>query len=226
MVGESTSTFEMRSARGAMIGGLGHIEEEILAIERSMGEDPSFVFDISRSLVESVCKSILSERGIEYEPNDDLPRLFKLLIRQMPLLPTSESNATDVRRSLEKTINGLHTTIQGICELRNRTGFSHGSAGPRTRLENSQARMVAEAADAIVGFLYRIHRQDRTPPLTYGDNLQFNQWIDDTHDRIRIIDVEFNASEVLFQMEPKGYEIHLADFQNQEDFCDPPPPPL
>lgn len=210
-------SFEMHSARDAMTGGLGHLEEQIVAVEQSVREDSGFVFDLSRSLIESVCKSILAERGISHNSKDDLPKLFRTLTQQVPLLPTTESQATDVRRSLERTVNGLYTSIQGICELRNKTGYSHGSAEHRPRLEWIQGRMVAEAADAIVGFLYRIHRQDRTRPITYDENSDFNNSIDDVHDMVRIFDVEFRPSEILFEMDPEAYRIHLVEHSEQSE---------
>ena len=82
-------------------------------------------------------------------------------------------------KSLAQTLNGLHTAIQGICELRNQCGFaSHGSGNPRPVMESVQAFLAAEAADAIVGFLHRVHRQDRTPPPSlramYDEHPAFN----------------------------------------------------
>ena len=210
----------MRSAREAIRGGLEHIEEQILAIEQAMQEEPGFVFDFAKSLVESACKSILTERRIYYSRRDDLPKLLKKLTQQMPIMPSTESHATDVRRGLEKAINGLHLTIRGICELRNETGFSHGSVTQRPRLDLAQARIVAEAADSIVGFLYRVHTQDRTLPIKYNDNPDFNGWIDGTHDDFSVIDTIFKPSEVLFQMEPESYRVYLVDFRNQGEGLD------
>jgi hypothetical protein len=83
-------------------------------------------------------------------------------------------------------------------------------------MESVQALMAAEAADTIVGFLHRVHRQERTLPSSpralYEDNARFNDSVDDTHGMIRIFDIELRASEVLFQMEPESYRIYLADF--------------
>ncbi|MBL0349514.1 MAG: hypothetical protein IPP68_03940 [Elusimicrobia bacterium] len=82
--------------------------------------------------------------------------------------------------------------------------------------------MAAGAADTIVGFLYRVHRQDRAaPPLAlalFENNPEFNESIDEAHEMIRIYDVEFQPSEVLFQMEPESYRVYLAEFNlDRED---------
>jgi hypothetical protein len=83
-------------------------------------------------------------------------------------------------------------------------------------MESVQALLAAEAADTVVGFLHRVHRQDKTlspsPRLMYEDNPAFNDSVDETHGMIRIFDAEFRASEVLFQMEPETYRVYLAEF--------------
>jgi hypothetical protein len=86
-------------------------------------------------------------------------------------------------------------------------------------MESIQALAAAEAADTIVGFLHRVHCQDRTPPPSrralYDDNVTFNESVDESHDLIRIFDLEFLPSEVLFEIEPESYRIYLADFDAQ-----------
>lgn len=86
-------------------------------------------------------------------------------------------------------------------------------------MESVQALMAAEAADTIVGFLYRVHRQDRrptaSPPAPYDENPAFNDSVDESHGMIRIFDVELRPSEVLFEMEPGSYRIYLAEFDEE-----------
>jgi hypothetical protein len=92
-------------------------------------------------------------------------------------------------------------------------------------MESVQAMLVAEAADAIIGFLSRVHRQDRAPLLSprtmYEGNAAFNDNVDEAHDMIRIFDVEFQPSEVLYQMKPETYRVYLAEFNSAaEDAAD------
>ena len=186
MADTANSLFVMHGARSAMAGGMAHIEEQVNGIERAVIENPGLAFDLSKTLIESVCRTVLSERGIPFKPDDDLPALFKMVRNTLPFLPRSVSRETNVRRSLEQTLSGLHIAIIGVCELRNQCGFaSHGASGPRPVLESAQALLAAEAADAIVGFLQGVHRQDRLPPTNYraeyGDNQDFNDFVDDTH---------------------------------------------
>jgi hypothetical protein len=221
--------FVMHGARDAIASGLTHVEQQVKSIEQAVAEDPALAFDLAKTLVESVCRTVLGERNIAYGEDDDLPRLFKKATQALPFLPTEASGEVEVRRSLEQTLNGLHTAIQGLCELRNRCGFaSHGSGGPRPPMKSVQALLAAEAADTIGGFLHRVHRQDRMPPpsplVLYEDNAALNEAVDEAHGMIRIYDVEFRPGEVLFQMEPESYRVYLAEFdaEAKDDEVTPP----
>lgn len=220
-MGESlTAPFVMHGARDAIAGGLTHVEQQVKSIEQAVVENPSLAFDLAKTLVESVCRVVLGERNVGFREDDDLPKLFKTASQHLPFLPPTASGEAEVRDSLKRTLGGLSTAIQGICELRNRCGFaSHGSGTPRPPMESVQALMAAEAADTIVGFLHRVHKQDRTsryppnlPRTKYDDNPEFNDSIDEAHGTIRIFAVEFQPSEVLFQMEPESYRVYLAEF--------------
>ena len=195
--------------------GLAHIEKQVERIEQAVVENPGLAFDLARTLIESTCRTVLEERSVAYAAADDLPQLFRSATRYLPFLPATASDAVEVRNSLGRTLGGLNTAIQGICELRNRCGFaSHGSGDPRPVMEAVQALLAAEAADSIVGFLHRVHRQDRTPSLgpTFENNGAFNDHVDESCGPVTIFDVELRPSEILFQMEPESYRIYLAEF--------------
>ncbi len=214
--------FVMHGARDAVASGLTHVAQQVKSIEQAVAENPGLAFDLAKTLVESVCRTVLGERNVAFEEVDDLPKLFRSVTQILPFLPPTASGEPEVRESLRRTLNGLSTAIQGICELRNQCGFaSHGAGGPRPALESTQALLAAEAADTIVGFLHRVHRQDRTAPRVsgpvYADNSAFNDSVDESHGMIQIFDVGFRPSEVLFQMEPESYRVYLSEFDAADD---------
>ncbi|MBI1849039.1 MAG: abortive infection family protein [Planctomycetes bacterium] len=214
--------FVMHGARDAIAGGLVHVEEQVKSIEQAVIEHPGLAFDLAKTLVESVCRAVLGERNIAFNEDDDLPKLFKTASQHLPFLPPTASGESGVRDSLKRTLGGLSAAIAGICELRNQCGFaSHGAGSSRPTMELAQALLAAEAADTIVGFLHRVHRNDRTkspsPPAVYDDNPEFNESVDEAHGVIRIYEVEFRASEVLFHLEPESYRVYLAEFDAAAD---------
>ena len=215
-----TGSFVMQGARDAMADGLAHIEQQVKGIEQAVFQNPGLAFDLSKALIESTCKRILEEHAVDYK-DTDLQTLFKSATQQLSFLPPAASDASTVRKSLLKTLNGLNTTIQGICELRNQCGFaSHGSGSPRPVMETPQALLVAAAADSIVGFLHRVHRQRHTPQpateKTFDDYNTFNESIDELFGPFRVFEIEFRPSEVLFTQEPESYRIYLAEFQDSD----------
>jgi hypothetical protein len=204
-----------------MAGGLLHIEEQVKGIERAVIENPGLAFDLARTVVESTCRTILTERKIAFQFDDDLPRLFKMVTTHLPILPVAASTEVEARKSLAQTLNGLHTALQGVCELRNAYGFvSHGAGSPRPVMESVQALLIAQAADAIVGFLHRVHRQERstlpTMRLEYDDNDNFNSYVDESNKQVEIFNLTYRPSEVLFAVDQEAYRDLLTGYKPDE----------
>jgi hypothetical protein len=213
--------FVMHGARGAIASGLEHIEAQVDALERAVEENPALAFDLARTLIEAACRTILTERSIPFLSNDELPKLFRVVSNSLPFLPLSERGNIEARKSLAQTLSGLSTAVQGVCELRNACGFaSHGSDGPRPRLETVQALLAAEAADTIVGFFYRVHQEDRTAPPPEAIQLQndpvFDAYIDDQYPAVTIFHEDFSASRILFDLAPEPYRLYLAEYKQDQ----------
>lgn len=202
------SDFSMHGARAAMAGGLSHIEEQVKGIERAVVENPGLAFDLAKTVVESACRTILTERKIAYGSDDDLPKLFKAVTTNLPLLPVAANGEASARKSLVQTLNGLHTALQGVCELRNAYGFaSHGSDGQRPVMESVQALLAAQAADAIVGFLHRIHRGERQTSQQQrpGQSRTVDMLIDLIYESVVIAGQPYAVSEALYGTDLKAY---------------------
>lgn len=96
-----------------------HIEEQVKALELAVTQNTGLAFDLAKTLVESTCKTIITDRGNLFDKDDDLPKLFKGVTLCVPFLPVALSANTGARKSLQQTLNGLNTALQGVCELRN-----------------------------------------------------------------------------------------------------------
>lgn len=215
--------FVMHGARATVAGGMLHIEEQVKALELAVAQNTGLAFDLAKTLVESACKTIITERGCVFDKDDDLPKLFKTVSSCVPFLPVAVAADAGARKSLQQTLNGLNTALQGVCELRNAFGFaSHGSDGPRPVMEGIQALLVAQAADAIIGFLYRVHRQDLSRPKTvqleYSDNPDFNEWLDEQCEPVRILSLPpYRPSDVLFNVDQEAYRDLLTEYKVEDE---------
>ena len=214
--------FQMVGARAAVLDSpiSEAIEQQIHAIENALESVPDFAFDLSKTLVESVCKTVLADIGQQADTNWDAPKLLRETTNRLALLPRNHPDPTKARESVEKTIRGLLQTIQGLCELRRGYGMaSHGRDVFSARLDLRQATLAAQAADTIVSFLYRIHRDAlmQTPGVRvyYEDHTDFNEAFDRDNELIRLGDLELLPSRVLFHSDREAYKAALNEYLSE-----------
>ena len=216
--------FQMVGARAAILSGPvpEAIEQAIEAIESAIERVPDFAFDLAKALIESICKTILEDIGRPANPKWDTPKIMRETTTYLSMLPRNHPNGAKARDSVTKMINGLHTAVQGLCELRNDYGIaSHGRDGFSARLDLRQATLAAQAADTIVSFLYRIHRDalTQTPGsrVYYEDHDDFNEGFDRDNELVRIGDLELLPSRVLYHTDREAYKAALNDFITDRD---------
>jgi hypothetical protein len=221
--------FHMIGTRAALITGptIESIEQQVMAIENALERVPDFAFDLSKTLVETMCKTILTDMGQPPNSNWDCPRLLRETTDRLSLLPLGHPNGKATRESITKTINGLLQTIQGLCELRKNFGLaSHGRDAFSARLGLRQAMLAAQAADTIASFIYVLHRdasnQSPRDRVYYADHKDFNTAFDQSNEVVRIGNLELLPSRVLFHTDPAAYRSALIEFISEPD--DSPPP--
>lgn len=218
MPGE-TGTFTMTGARAVLelFSGAIHLEQQVSAIESAVLQAPNLAFDLAKTLVETCCKTVMVDRGHTAPDRADLPRLLKDTLGLLQLAPDGHVHGSEITESLRRTAGGLQMAIQGICEIRNLEGFaSHGRDAYSLPLEAVQAEMVARAADAVVCFLFRVHKGysdiEAPPTLQLGDHPEFNAYLDENNS-VEIEGLPFQASEVLFTLDQEAYRDLLVGFE-------------
>ncbi|HVT11376.1 MAG TPA: abortive infection family protein [Fimbriimonadaceae bacterium] len=214
---EVTPTFTLMGCRELVLPSESRFEAHMTALEESVGVGPEFTFDLAKSFVESVCKTILADLGLPADPNWDAPKILSETTNRLQLLPTGHPKPKEGRDALVKATRGLLQTIQGLCELRNLYGTSsHGKDIADARLEQRQAWLAAQAADTIAAFLFRTHRDAlRQSPgvrVYYDDHPEFNAWIDDQYDPIAIGEESILASRALYHAATDSYRAALIDY--------------
>lgn len=191
-------------------------------LERAVGEGSPTASDLSKALVECVCKTILTDRDVEIETNWDFPRLFGKTLECLRMFPNGYAEPRRAQEGLMRLVRGLQQAVQGLSELRNLDGLaSHAPDGYEAGFERIQLELSARAADTIVHFLYNTHRHYPRPAETHGrlyynDYEKFNDLIDDTHEPIEIAGMQMRPSEVLYNADPEhqAYREMLIDYQN------------
>jgi len=217
------TVFKMHGAREILLlsaGGVA-IERHIEALENSVENNPSLAFDLARSLVESVCKTILTDRGRD-PGNIGFKDLLQDTYKAVRLVPESHSAKKEVVESIQKILAGFENVIQGLTNLRHSEGMaSHGKDAYAIQLETAQARLAAQSADVVIHYLYSAHKNYQIPAsaprLRYEDNPEFNRYVDESNEPIQIFEFTYQPSEVLFNTDEDAYRSLLSEFAPEID---------
>lgn len=207
----------MAGARSALRLGYTAFEHQIAAIEQSLHEAPVFVPDLAKSIIETSCKTILKDRGVDYSPGADLPKLVREVQKSILSDSVGLESTQETREALTKTVNGLSAAISGLCQLRNQSGLlGHGRDASAGGVVAHEALLAARAADAIVDFLFSMHRdvsrRSGLVRLEYDDTPDFNQFIDGLYPGMEVLQSRFTASEVLFALDNQAYAAARLEF--------------
>lgn len=196
-------------------------------LEIALSEASPTATDLSKVLVESVCKTILSDRGADYS-KWDFQKLIRETMGNLRLYPDDCDNSRKANEGLQRVLRGLEQTVQGISELRNLDGLaSHGVDGYYRSPDLIQLQLTAHAADAIVHFLWSLHKKQpldlHKGRLRYDDQSDFNDFLDDVQGGIEIAGMIYQASWLLFNADPdhQAYREALIEYQQRpEEFTD------
>lgn len=122
-------------------------------IQRDLDSDPSIAISSSKNLLETLCKIVLSDRGVEYAHSDDLPGLFAKVASELSISAQSVPDDARASDSIRKTMRALTTTVQAVAEARNSTlGGGHGGEH-ESPAEPRHARLVFNATTAVAEFI-------------------------------------------------------------------------
>ena len=189
------------------------------AVQNFENESYEIVFDCSKSLVECCCKTILNDLNVKYDSDEDFQKVLKKTLQNLALLPETHQSEAQLRESISKTINGFNTIAQGIGELRNSQGImAHGGDGSYIGLGRSYALLMINLSDAISTFLLGRHKdfsERAIPSLSFEANPIFNERLNEEFGSLTIFETAYEASEILFELDPQGYEAYLTEFKSE-----------
>jgi hypothetical protein len=127
-------------------------------MEASVLNDPDLAIGTAKELIETCCKSILHERGVDIPGSADLPQLVKLTSKELQLTPADIPDAAKASDTIKRLLSNLATITQGITELRNQYGTGHGKVGTSKGLTTRHAKLAVGAASTLAVFLAETHQ--------------------------------------------------------------------
>ena len=147
---EAKSQFEDQGAE--------YITSQITRMESAINHDPGLAIGTAKELIETYCKTILTERGITVSDKDDLTKLVKITAKELSLSPSDISDSVKASESIKKVLGNLAAISQGLAELRNAYGTGHGKEATTKGLQPRHAKLAVGAASTLAVFLYETHK--------------------------------------------------------------------
>lgn len=137
----------------------GYVTQQITRMESSVESDPELAIGTAKEFVETVCKTILRERSIEYSQGEDFTGLVKLTLKSLQLAPDDIPDQAKAVKTIRVLLHNLATVAHGLTELRNPYGSGHGKEARSKGLRARHARLAVGAASTLGVFLFETHTE-------------------------------------------------------------------
>lgn len=134
-----------------------YVSQQITRMELAVYVDPELAIGTAKELVESCCKSILTEAGQSIAKSEDLPKLVKNTVKTLELTPSDIPDEAKAKDTIRKLLSNLATITNGVAELRNHYGTGHGKGGNIKGLQPRHAKLAVGAASTLAVFLSETH---------------------------------------------------------------------
>lgn len=121
--------------------------------------DPEHAIGTSKEVLETVCKTILGERGVQVGPKWDFTKLESTTRRTLDLLGTEVPDSKKGAASIKKALSGIGNIANSVNELRGLYGTGHGRDGRARGIGPRHARLAVGMATTLATFLLETHRE-------------------------------------------------------------------
>jgi len=147
------------AAREAMkLPDASYVSQQITRMESAVNQDPGLAIGTAKELVETCCRTILTERAVDIPKNADLPKLVKLTAGELNLSPNDIPEEAKAADTIRRLLSNLATITQGVAELRNQYGTGHGQIASAKGLRPRHAKLAVGAASTLAVFLIETHQ--------------------------------------------------------------------
>lgn len=193
------------------------LSDFIQSIEQNRRANPNVSLDAAKSLLESICKTILTNKGIGFRSDSKLGYLVKQTFGCLPVFQSLEAKDVEAAKGI---IGSLETIGAKIGEFRNEHGFfSHGQDIHGGQFDSYLTDLVITSTDVLTSFLISAYLQDdadKKRPF-YEDFAFFNQWYDENNPWVEVENLGFSPSKVLFENDIEAFKEAFNEFCNNID---------
>lgn len=134
-----------------------YVARQITRIETAVNREPDLAIGTAKELLETVAKTILDDRDVEYGRSEDLPALLKKARSALQLAGDDIDNAAKGADIIRQLFSNVGSIVQSLAELRNHYGTGHGKSATSGGLSARHARLAAGAAATLATFMLETH---------------------------------------------------------------------
>lgn len=141
----------------------GHVARQITRMETAVENDPALAIGTAKELVETCCRTILTDRKVPLRRSASMLDLVKETVKELQLTPDDIPDKAKASQTIKRLLSNLASITQGIAELRNAYGTGHGQLASAKGLEPRHAKLAVGAASTLAVFLEETHRTRAKP---------------------------------------------------------------
>lgn len=136
-----------------------YLSTQIDLMLKMQSENPTEAIGKAKELIESCCKTILDENGIEWDKKWDVGQLTGETVKLLKLMPKDIPDTTPASTEMKAILGNLRVLATNLAALRNPYGSGHGKSATFKGLEERHAKLAVGSSITLVSFLWDTHEK-------------------------------------------------------------------
>jgi hypothetical protein len=137
-----------------------YLSTQTTRMESAIENDIELAIGTAKEFIETICKTILTDLGVQFDRSQELPKLVKQTMKELKLVPDGIPDQAQAAESIRVLLSNLASVAGRMAEIRNSYGTGHGKEAGANGLGRRHARLAVGAASTLGVFLFETH-QDR-----------------------------------------------------------------
>ena len=215
--------YQLQQLRAVMISRpdwQARLSTHVLAIETNIEARPDQCVAEARTLLEAVARTLCEEMGLTHVDGHDYPQQMRAIIKAVDVRLDGHPRAPDIKTALQKLFGGLSSAMGAIAELSDIEGLRHGPHLDWPKLERRHAAMLGGFCDTLVAFVIEAACAQKATVKVEESPFEaapeFNDWLDEEHGPVVILDGIYSPSQILFMLDREQYDSALTTWLPDE----------
>lgn len=138
-----------------------YVAQQVRRLREAVEKDTELAIGTAKEFLETLCKTILNERGVAVPKNEDFPGLVNRTVESLSVVPKGIAAQPQSEKTIIRLLGNLGAIAHQLAEMRNQSGTGHGKSADHVGLQKRHARLAAGAAETLAVFLYECHEAEK-----------------------------------------------------------------